>query len=92
MKVCHFLSKKKWSPLNIPQSLVTTIFQEKYFNDGIVMEAKAVSSSFTWRSLLSAREFLKIGVTWKMRNGARIKFEEISGCLGQPPFKFSPLR
>lgn len=57
------LTKQRWRILANESSFFSKVVQEKYFPNSSFLEAKINSSTgFTWRSILQARNVLKVGV------------------------------
>lgn len=68
------LAKQMWWVLSRPNTLVATILKEKYFKDRNVMEAKTKHhSSFSWKSIIAAKDLINQGVRWCVGNGMNIK-------------------
>lgn len=87
------LAKQCWRILQNPESLAATVLKGKYFPRSNFWEAKAPSNaSYTWKSILSARETLEEGVRWVIGDGRRVKFwgdkwipDLLGGKLYSPP-------
>lgn len=53
-----------------PNSLVTQVFRQNYFQNNDLMDAKLRGSpSFIWRSLWSSLGLVKEGIVWRVGNG-----------------------
>lgn len=71
------LEKQLWRLLVQPQSLVVVILQEKYCPLWNILEAKARRHhSLLWKSLLEAREILKLRLRWRVGNGEKINIQD----------------
>lgn len=58
-----FLAKQAWRLVKYPDPLVAKTLKNKYFPKSTFMEAKGSAvSSYTWRSILSARSLLAKGL------------------------------
>lgn len=68
-------TKQCWRIVTNPDSFAVTVLKGKYFPRKDIWEAKVPqNASYTWRSLLSAREYLKEGFMWVVGNGRKVKF------------------
>lgn len=68
------MAKKLWRLVSQPQALVTTVLKEKYWETGNFLEAIANGHhSLIWKSLLLARDTLKLGLRWRVGNGEKIR-------------------
>ncbi len=64
------LAKQGWRMLQQPDSLVSRVYKAKYYPRGDFMEAGAGNRPlYAWRSILSARSVLKMGMRWHIGNG-----------------------
>lgn len=69
------LAKQYWRIVTNPESFVATILKGKYFPRTEFWEAKVPqNASYTWHSIISARELLKEGSRWVVGNGRKVKF------------------
>jgi hypothetical protein len=60
--------------LQNPNSLVANIFREKYFPNGIFLEAVlGRKPSYAWRSILSAKPLMTEGLLWRVGDGSSIR-------------------
>ena len=67
------LAKQGWQILKNPDSLVHKVFKAKYFAKATYLEAQmGRRPSYIWRSILSAREVIKMGSRWVIGNGRRV--------------------
>lgn len=73
------LGKQVWRLLTNGNSLVGRLFQARYYPRGTVLEAELGSNpSYVWRSIVAARDLVKLGSRWRVGGGDQI-------CvLGQP--------
>ena len=63
-----------WRLLQHPNSLVFRILKAKYFPTQSFLEASVRGhASYLWRSICEAKESLKLGLRWRVGNGAHIK-------------------
>jgi hypothetical protein len=68
------LAKQVWRLIVFPNSLLGRILKAKYFPNYSIMDANIPPhSSFTWRSIASAREVIKLGSSWRIGNGSQIR-------------------
>ncbi len=67
------LAKQGWRLLTNTHSFFYRTFKAKYFPSSNFLAAKVgFNPSLIWRSFLAARDLLKIGMEWKVRNGQSI--------------------
>lgn len=80
------LAKQGWRMLQNPNFLIARIYKAVYFpyNDFWTKEL-GTSPSFSWRSILAAREVLKTGVRWQVGNGKHINIWSDAWLLGVFP-------
>ena len=68
------LARQGWRLLQNPNSLVFRILKAKYFPTQSFLEASVRgNASYLWRSICEAKESLKLGLCWRVGNGAHIK-------------------
>jgi hypothetical protein len=68
------LACQGWRLLQHPNSLVFRILKAKYFPTQSFLEASVRGhASYLWRSICEAKESLKLGLRWRVGNGAHIK-------------------
>ena len=71
------LAKQAWRILKFPHSLVAKTLKNKYFPNKSFMETTiSPMASFTWRSILSARDLLKRGLKKVVGNGLGVNIWE----------------
>jgi len=67
------LGKQGWKLLNDPNSLLTRILKVKYFPRRDFSEASiSQNPSYTWRSIWSSQNLLKLGYRWKIGDNTLI--------------------
>lgn len=85
------LAKQCWRIMTSPNSLMVRILKKKYFPNCDFMSASNSSpSSYTWRSILAARDILKRGVRWVVGNGESIDIWKDPWVPTVPGFKVQP--
>ena len=68
------LAKQGWMLLTDQFSLQFRVLKARYFPTSTFLKAKLPSNaSYTWRSIMRAREVLQLGFSWKNGNGSQIK-------------------
>nr|KYP42577.1 hypothetical protein KK1_036020 [Cajanus cajan] len=78
------LSKQAWRFLSNPNSLISRIYQEKYYPEGSFLNASlGHNPSYTWKSLWSTQHLLKNGIRWRLGNGNTIP------VWGEPWIKYN---
>jgi hypothetical protein len=69
-----FLANQCWHILHNPDSLSAKILKTKHFQQETFLDAKlGHQPSYGWRSMWSAKELLKAGLVWRVRNGDKIR-------------------
>lgn len=69
------LAKQCWRLVNNPSSLAARVLKGKYFPRSSLWEATIPpTASYTWRSILSARELLQHGSKWVIGDGHCVRF------------------
>ncbi|XP_050217755.1 uncharacterized mitochondrial protein AtMg00310-like [Mercurialis annua] len=67
------LAKQGWNLLKNPDSLLARIWKQRYFKDGNFLNAGCPRmASYTWKSLMWAREVLVEGLRWRVGSGRDI--------------------
>ncbi|XP_057247591.1 uncharacterized protein LOC130589950 [Beta vulgaris subsp. vulgaris] len=67
------LAKQAWRVLKYPESLMAKVLKNKYFPNTTLMKVKvSPMASFTWKSILSARDLLDKGIRKVVGNGLHI--------------------
>lgn len=87
------LAKQVWRLATNPDSFLGKFLKGKYFPRTSVWEAKSgPNSSFTWRSILSARDLVVDGSRWLVGEGKEVRFWKDSwvpnlpgGCIYSVP-------
>ncbi|KAK4393924.1 hypothetical protein Sango_1863200 [Sesamum angolense] len=68
------LTKQGWRLLTRPDSLFTQVLKAKYFPRKSFFRAEVgPRPSLTWRSIVSAKELLKIGCRWRIGSGQSVR-------------------
>ncbi|KAL0458056.1 UNVERIFIED_CONTAM: hypothetical protein Slati_0432800 [Sesamum latifolium] len=68
------LVKQLWRIIVNPNALLSCLLKCKYFPNSYVLQAEAgVGSSYTWRSILAARELLVAGTQWQIGSGGSVR-------------------
>jgi ribonuclease HI len=71
------LAKQGWRLLQYPDTLVATIFREKYYPNGSFLESSlGWKPSYVWRSIRNSIPVLKEGLVWRVGDGASIRIWE----------------
>lgn len=68
------LAKQLWRLVSQPHSLVATVLKGKYCRFGNFIEVIAKGQhSLIWKSIISAKMTLKMGLIWRIGNGEKIR-------------------
>ena len=71
------LAKQGWKLLTGQSSLLFRVLKARYFPTSTFLNAKFSSNaSYTWRSIMRARDVLQLVFRWKIVNGSQIKISE----------------
>ena len=70
------LAKQVWRLINDTESLPYKVFKAKYFPNGSIFDAKALSGLFAQKSILQARKVISMGARWRIGDGSNIKIFE----------------
>ena len=82
------LTKQAWRVIKFPESLMARTLKNKYFPNTSFMEAKkSPVASFTWRSILSARDLLHKGLRKVVGNGQTVDIWEDPWVPGLQNFR-----
>ena len=67
------LAKQFWRTLQNPNSLVTRVLKSRYFPTGDILNTKLGSSpSYSWRSIHSSLDIIRVRTHWRVGNGKLI--------------------
>ena len=88
------LAKQVWRLLGSEDSLFHRFFKAKFFPNGSILDAKAGSGSFAWKSILKGRDVISKGMRWRVGNGSEIRIYQdkwlpdpyLSRVLSPPDF------
>lgn len=73
------LAKQAWRILWNPSSLCARVLKARYFKDGSIMNATCPSNvSFTFKSIIHGRDFLREGTIQRIGDGSRINIHHDS--------------
>ena len=68
------LAKQGWRLTQNPSSLAHRVLKARYFPENNFMDAQLGKKlSYTWRSLMAAREVLDRGLRWSIGNGQNVR-------------------
>ena len=98
------LAKQVWCMMHNLDSLCYKVFKVRFFPNCFILEANECKvGSYTWKSILSARDVVRKGMVWRVRNGQSVCIREDKWLPNQvcktmmiPPFlshlmlKFAP--
>jgi hypothetical protein len=71
------LAIQGWRLIQNPDTLVATIFREKYYPNGKFLESNLGHRPlYAWRSIWTAKSFLQEGAVWRVGNGQPIRIRE----------------
>lgn len=67
------IAKLVWWLFHCRDMLLYKVFSAKYFPNGNILDAPIHSKcSYTWRSIMQAREVIQRGVVWRIGDGKGI--------------------
>ncbi|KAL0431961.1 UNVERIFIED_CONTAM: putative mitochondrial protein [Sesamum radiatum] len=82
------LAKQLWRILTRPDSLVSKVLKAKYFPRSHLFDASVgVSPSFTWRSLMAAKELFRAGCRWRVGIGRSVLIWQDPWLPRSPSFR-----
>ncbi|XP_021734157.1 uncharacterized protein LOC110700882 [Chenopodium quinoa] len=71
---CALLARQFWRIATNPNSLAGRILKGKYFQRSTIWDAKVPpNASYTWRSIISARDLVVEGSSWLIGNGKSVR-------------------
>ena len=63
--------------INNPNSLCHRVFKARFFPNSSILEAKdSNTTSYSWKSIISARDVIRKGMVWRFGNGQNVRIEE----------------
>ena len=78
------LAKQFWRSMHVKNSLFFKVFSAKFFPNSNILEApERTGGSFTWRSILKAKELILLGSSWRVGDGAHIKIKGTKWLLDE---------
>ena len=70
------LAKQVWRMINNPNSLCYRVFKARFFPECSILEAEdSRVGSYTWKSILSARDVIHKGMVWRISNGESMRIK-----------------
>ncbi|KAL0429071.1 UNVERIFIED_CONTAM: LINE-1 retrotransposable element O protein [Sesamum radiatum] len=82
------LAKQLWRLITRPQCLVSRVLKARYFPRHHLFEAQVgTRPSFTWRSIIAARDFLKSGCRWRIGSGHSVNVWKDPWIPRKPSFR-----
>lgn len=67
------LAKPVWRLVMNPESLCARVLGARYYKEMDIMVATCLNGfSYTWRSIMHGRDLLKLGLIWRIGDGASI--------------------
>ena len=77
------LAKQVWRMINNPNSLCHRVFKARFFPNSSILKAKdSNTGSYSWKSIISARDVIRKGMVWRIGNGQNVRIEEDKWLLG----------
>lgn len=71
------LGKQAWKLITHPNSLMSRLLKARYFPAGNFLNASlGHNPSYTWRSLHSSQDLLRLGCRWEIGDGTSIRVWE----------------
>lgn len=87
------LGKQAWKLVTQPDSLVAKVLKARYFPTGSFLNAKlGHNPSYTWQSLHSTQDLLKLGCRWRVGDGSSISVWDEPWLRSNPPVALLHLR
>ena len=69
--------------INNLNSFCHQVFKARFFQDSLILEAKdSNTGSYSWKSIISARDVIRKGMVWRIGNGQNVRIEEDKWLLG----------
>ena len=79
------LAKQVCRMMNNPDSLCFRVFKTRFFPNCSILEVKdSITRSYTWKSLLSAKDVIRKGMVWRIGNGISVRIKEDKWLLVKP--------
>lgn len=66
------LIKQVWRLVYDKSTLFYRVFKAKFFPIGSIFEAKVLTGSYTWQSILKVRLVIADGMIWRIRDGRSV--------------------
>ena len=71
------LAKQVWRMINNIDSLCHRVFKARFFPNCSISDAKESSSgSYTWKSIIGARDVIRKGMVWRIGTGEAVRIKE----------------
>ena len=71
------LAKQVWRLINNTDSLCHRVFKARFFPDCSILDAKdSISGSYTWKSIIGARNVIRKGMVWHIGTGEVVRIKE----------------
>ena len=71
------LAKQVWRLINNTDSLCHRVFKARFSPDCSILDAKdSISGSYTWKSIIGARNVIRKGMVWHIGTGEVVRIKE----------------